>query len=591
MNSNHSEIDVDPEKEKAFTDNDNDESGETREEYFIPPREICESCLKESFFGMQKQELISIAKSRIPEVGNAIEKHHTLYEIFTDILDYYQVNNNFDRFWEIIKEKRESQWNKFHPEWKKSVEKQEKLVKSTERKDNIFYRRQTIDIEKQQFSQTDSASIVNWFFSLDNSATQSMVITAALFQGVERNTFNELTQNINKLFFPHEQDVQKNEPSLDENEKDSEKKDEKEAPLPILKNEFEHFHMARLKLISDKRNSDYGLTDIEVVIFEFNNYQTELLKLIRNNLYSKQNALFEFIGSLVDDDSSEKRLFAINAVIALSETHLFQDVLDRIIRIWARTKNYYTHQAAALALSEILLQGRLEKEILALLNSWLKTGTSMFLNITSMFTYYLIADKYPEQALQAVAHVSGEENIIFSLKRLDIAFKVYQNDRSTFISYLYNWIKDDRTLLRQQAGIYFFRFINLDDAVTDQSCREKTVAIIFNLWEKSNMPIHPEVQGETTSKVESWAQKTLVAWENDDFDSFESYCKLFHDLYQKYEEECQKNKTCRVNRLEYHLQRWEKRRIWELKRAEKREGASSKQSSFNMLRPNLLNSN
>ncbi|XCN72128.1 MAG: hypothetical protein Q3M24_17710 [Candidatus Electrothrix aestuarii] len=583
MNSNHSETDVDPGKEKAVTDND--ESGETREEYFIPPREICESCLKESFFGMQKQELISIAKSRIPEVGNAIEKHHTLSEIFTDILDYYQVNNNFDRFWEIIKEKRENQWKKFHTEWEKSVEEQEKLVKSTERKDNISYRRQTIDIEKQQFSQTDSASIVDWFFSLDSSAMQSMVITAALFQGVERNTFNELTQDINKLFFPHEQDVQKNEPSLDENEKDSEKKEEKEAPPPILKNEFEHFHMARLKLIADKRNSDYGLADIEVVIFEYSNYQTEILKLIRNNLYSKQTALFEFIGSLVDDDSSEKRLFAINAVIALSETHLFQDLLDRIIRIWARTKNYYTHQAAALALSEILLQGRLEKEILALLNSWLKTGTSMFLNITSMFTYYLIADKYPDQALQAVAHVSEKEDIIFTLKSHDIVFKVYQNDRSTFISNLYNWIKDDRKLLRYQAGIYFFRYIDLADAVTDQASREKTVAIIFNLWEKPNMPMHPEVQGETTSKVESWAKEALVVWENDDFEAFESYRKFFHDLYQNYEEECQQNKTCRVNRLEYHLQRWEKRRIWELKRAEKRGISNNKQSSFDMLRP------
>ena len=160
---------------------------------------------------------------------------------------------------------------------------------------------------------------------------------------------------------------------------------------------------------------------------------------------------------------------------------------------------------------------------------------------------------------------------------------MYRNHRSEFISYLYDWIKDDS----QQAGIYSFRFIDLTDAVTDQSSREKTVAIIFNLWEKSNISTRLEVQEDTTSKVESWAKKALVAWENDDFDSFESYRKLFHGLYQKYEEECQTNKTCRVNRLEYHLQRWEKRRIWELKRAEKRGASNNKQSSFDMLRPEL----
>ena len=129
------------------------------------------------------------------------------------------------------------------------------------------------------------------------------------------------------------------------------------------------------------------------------------MKLIKNNLYSKQSDLFEFIRSLVDVKSAEKRLFAVKAVIALSETHLFQDLLDRIIKTWAKTKNDYTHQATALTLSGILLQGRLENEILALLNSWLKTDTNRFLNITSIFTYYLISDKYPEQALQAAAYV------------------------------------------------------------------------------------------------------------------------------------------------------------------------------------------
>ncbi|MCI5148316.1 MAG: serine protease [Candidatus Electrothrix sp. MAN1_4] len=88
----------------------------------ISPREVCENCLKESFSGMQKQELISIAKNRIPDVGNAIEEHHSLYRIFSDILDFYQMNNNYSEFWGVIKEKRENQWIKFYPEWRKSVQ-------------------------------------------------------------------------------------------------------------------------------------------------------------------------------------------------------------------------------------------------------------------------------------------------------------------------------------------------------------------------------------------------------------------------------------------------------------------------------------
>lgn len=104
---------------KVTHESDEEEGGDVMN---ISPREICENCLKASFSGMQKQELISIAKNRIPDIGNAIEEHHTLYRIFSDILDYYQMNNNFSEFWGVIKEKRENQWKKFYPEWRKSVQ-------------------------------------------------------------------------------------------------------------------------------------------------------------------------------------------------------------------------------------------------------------------------------------------------------------------------------------------------------------------------------------------------------------------------------------------------------------------------------------
>jgi hypothetical protein len=88
----------------------------------ISPREICENCLKASFFGTQKQEFILLIKNKIPDVGNAIEEHHSLYRMFSDLLDYYQCNNNFDEFWLLIKEKRENQWKNFYPEWRRTVQ-------------------------------------------------------------------------------------------------------------------------------------------------------------------------------------------------------------------------------------------------------------------------------------------------------------------------------------------------------------------------------------------------------------------------------------------------------------------------------------
>ena len=303
------------------------------------------------------------------------------------------------------------------------------------------------------------------------------------------------------------------------------------------------------------------------------------MKLIKNNLYSKQPILFEFIRSLVDDESSEKRLFAVKAVIALSETHLFNDLLDQIIRKWAKEENYFTHQATASVLSGILLQGKLEKEILALLNSWLKIGTSTFLNITSMYTYYLIADKYPEQALKAIEHVADKENSIFSRKSLDIAFKVYQRSKSQFISCLYDWIKSDRPLLRQQAGRYFFRFIDLDDVVTDQMTKEKTVVILSTLWKDRNMPNCLEMQQDTAGKVREWAEEALSALERDEKEKFLKYQTLFYELYR----ECAK-------KLDIYLKKWQEYREYKQQRALERGASSSslpiaKQINFSLLIP------
>lgn len=531
-------------------------------------RELFEECLKKSFSETGKQEFISIISNKFPELGRKISDHYDIDKLIYYFIDHCILNRQFEIAWSVIKEKRSAGYNEFFPQWNLAVQ-QEGRAES--------------DYKNRQQKQPEQEDIVDWFFKkIDDPAVQSMVITAALFQGVERKTFNELAQNIHKLIWHSEQDVPRNEqPSLEEGKENSAQHEKKQVPAspPQLTDELEHLRTARLMFTSDKRNSDYGLTDIEIVTFKFDNYQCDILKLIKNNLYSKQPILFEFIRSLVDDESSEKRLFAVKAVIALSETHLFNDLLDQIIRKWAKEENYSAYQATASVLSGILLRGKMEKEILALLNSWLRIGTSISLNITSMFTYYLIADKYPEQALQAIEHVSEEKDVIFSRKSLDIAFRVYCRNRSQFISYLYDWITGDRPLLRQQAGRYFFRFIDFDDAVADQMTQEKTIVILSTLWKDRNMPNCLEMQRDTAGKVREWAEEALSALERDEKEKFLKYQTLFYELYR----ECAK-------KLDIYLKKWQEYREYKQQRALERGASSSsltiaKQINFSLLIP------
>ena len=286
-------------------------------------RELFEECLKASFSEIGKQELISIISNKFSELGRKISHQHDIDTLILNFIDYCASHGKFNIAWEVIKEKRSTWYNDFFPRWNLAVQREKNIE---------------VGYKHRQQEQIGKEDIVDWFFKLDDPVTQSMVITAALFQGVERSTFNELKQNIHDLLFPAVQGPPRSEPSSDESKDDSE---QQQQPLPLrprLKNELEQFHAAKLKFVSDKRNSDYGLADVEIVIFEFKDNQTKLLKLIKDSLFSKKAALFSFVEELGHDENAEKRLFAVNAVIALSETHLFQDLLDHIIRKWAKQK-------------------------------------------------------------------------------------------------------------------------------------------------------------------------------------------------------------------------------------------------------------
>ncbi|MCI5190657.1 MAG: hypothetical protein D3905_12915, partial [Candidatus Electrothrix sp. AS4_5] len=320
--------DIDGESENQENlDNDAEQTtikDEINDEYkeYKTSRELFEECLQKSFYETGKQELISIISNKFPKLGRKISSHYEIDTLINIFIDYCASHGEFTVAWSVIKEKRSYWYNDFFPRWSHAVRQEE----------HIEY-----GYKNKQRNQQNQDDLVEWFFKLNDPVAQSMVITAALFQGVERNTFNEMALDIYKLLFPPGQEVPKSEPPSGENQENSvQEEKEQQAPpqSPLLKNELEQFQLARLKFILDKRNSHYGLTDVEIVIFEFNNYQTEILKLIKNNLYSKQSDLFEFIRSLVDDRSAEKRLFAVKALIALSETHLFQDLLNSIIRNW-----------------------------------------------------------------------------------------------------------------------------------------------------------------------------------------------------------------------------------------------------------------
>ena len=367
----------------------------------------------------------------------------------------------------------------------------------------------------------------------------------------------------------------------------AEKQTESTPSVPKLEDGYKLLKRTNIELTRVKRNTEFGLTEIKTLKFVAQDQRRKALQLLDNpSFYSKLSNLFDFIFELGCERNAEKGYYAAIAVGELSANQPFVDLKERIILRWAVSNKPYIRQSAASALSYIIKLERCETDVLKLLNYWISINNRS-INDTGLLTYFRIARSYPHETLGAIKNVFNKENPILSLQVVDTVAKVYDLYPKLVIDYIHNWlVGDGRPYLRWMAGLLFLLIIRLDDVSKGQEAddtREKIVEIIFNLWDNSKIPMRLEVQEDTTSKVENWAKKTLAAWENDDLDSFESYRNLFHTLYRKY-------KGDHINRLDFHLRRWEQRRVWEQNRTTRMEASKSttrqkKQCSFNDLRP------
>ncbi|WP_417912454.1 hypothetical protein [Candidatus Electronema sp. TJ] len=533
-------------------------------------REICEECLKVSFYEDSKIEIRSLCKNKFPELGRTIGNDEHIDRVIEIILSFFEKNNKFDELWDVLRDKREKQCEKFQEEWERAKN------KNAEDSSARFHEDQNAEIFKQQSSQdkNEDQNIASWFFNKLDRNQQSMVMTTALFQGVEKNIFNELVADVQGCLYPigiHENVSKEGHPYEEEQEKsEDENKDQKIDTQPKLDDEQEQFDLAKIKIVSSYRYKEYGKTDVDIIIFEKQGYRKDVLQLLRHNISSKKKDIFYLIYMLGNDESWEKRSCARNAVAALSETDNFNELVEGIIKKWANSNDAFAQKTTAESLSAILREGRHEQEIFKLLNSWINKNNRRLV-ITRLLVYFFIADKFPEESMKAIESAVYSNPDHLPVKLNDIAVKIYNNERKIFISYVRNWTGCDSDALRQLAGAWFLRLVRLKDAAADQSSEKQTVEIISALWKDSQL--------DAAAKVREWAEETLSAFENDEQELFAVGQKLFHQLYP----------NCR-KKLDYYLPKWQGYREYAQKKAaERRKGSvaqrSGKQANFFMLMP------
>jgi len=354
-------------------------------------------------------------------------------------------------------------------------------------------------------------------------------------------------------------------------------------------NEYQFFTRTGIVKIQGFRYTEHGKTEVHSLGFSDYEQRLKILELLDIPvLYNKLSRLINYIYQLGCELEGEKRYYAAVAASELSTNQPFLDIKEGLILPWAKTGNPWIQNSAAVALSHMMEHKRYESDVLMLLKHWISSQNPMLVE-AALSTYFRIAHTNVNATLEAIGTILKNGGILECLTAIDLFGMVYDSSPTISIEKLYNWLNPiTNTNLCNMACLLFLINIRLDDATESDDISKKIVDTIYNLWEMPTIPTQQETQEQTTIKIEKWASEILTVWDKESSQVIQRYLALFHGLYKKYED------SKRRNRLEYHLQRWEKNRLWKQDRelAQSRKGKnvdgvlnSNIKVSYDNLRP------
>jgi len=375
-----------------------------------------------------------------------------------------------------------------------------------------------------------------------------------------------------------------------------EKQDERSKQTSKVKNDYNFFRRTGINKIQVERNSEHGITQVQSLGFANPDQRLKILELLDTpTLYNKLPELLYYIYQLGCERDGEKRYYAAVAVSELAAKQPFLDLKEGIILPWAKSDNPWARNSASVALSQVLKHERHKSNVLMLLRHWISSHNPMLIDTAlSTLTFFWMAHSYSNETLKADTNETLKADTNETLKAdtnetleavstilrtgkifhypsvIDLFGIVYDISPPLSIKKLRSWLlpitNSDICLV---AGLMFLIYIQLDDAAkVIEDTRKNVVEMIFDLWEKPIMPLHQEIQEQTTIKVEKWAREVIALWNKESPEVLESYLALFHELYWKY-------KGQKRNRLEYHLQRWKRNREREQALANQKRGGAS----------------
>ena len=125
-----------------------------------------------------------------------------LDEIITKLIDYCHQQGDEEKFWQIIQRERSTHYNTYYPKWKKAIDHARKIGRLNTAEYSFKPDSRSESNEQSGNSPLDknSGELTRWFFRELRGNERSLLLTAALFEGMSRQKMLQIANQLEEVF-------------------------------------------------------------------------------------------------------------------------------------------------------------------------------------------------------------------------------------------------------------------------------------------------------------------------------------------------------------------------------------------------------
>lgn len=238
-------------------------------------------------------------------------------------------------------------------------------------------------------------------------------------------------------------------------------------------------------LKKDLKNTEYGQSTVELIVFKNSVFQPAVLGHIWKEYDQYRSSLLSWLNELGSHPNYEIRLKASAAVGELCK-YDFGLVRERILLPWANSDQPNLQKLAALALSVPIFDGSLAPQVLKLLHHWSTLSNNPRLRWTATIAYGgYVGLRFPDIALRdLLAIAQSQDGLLFSevIQSLISLFEIGKNIPNQYLVVLIRlqlWTEDPKKIIPNNLGLVTFWLLMSNAKVAEES---NTTHIPTLLW-------------------------------------------------------------------------------------------------------------